>query len=494
MSEQILLKGKILGIEEFLASPVGPGEVRSAADEEIILGRAQWITLLSEVLPRALLSELGLARILLGSSGGGQFLLVLPGAVRDAANDFLRAAERDIEHLSDGNLHLVWASTENLGDWTVVRRRLNDQLQRWTGSPLAGSGPEAFQPFTSPALLDTEGYFSQVLGTRMREAATVGWSPETPGRVFPNQGKHTWRLTPNISADGITVARHAAPGDDPGTAADVETLARRSKGRRMWGVLRGDVDDFEVRLRKVTSIEEYVPLSVLYKQFFAGELEVLCSLPEFWRNVTILYSGGDDFAVYGAWDCLIALAREMQRLFHRFTEENLKEYPGAEGKTITMALALATEEGAALSSVYEQAGRNLANAKSADKDCIFLLDRVLEWKQLADASELKETVTHMISESRASREIVPELLSLYGKVSTGTIPGFARSQGADAGIEKVWRLQRRLHVILGGGREKEFHKLRTHLSGEIAGRKSTHVKLRPSGLVALEWARLLTEE
>ena len=89
------------------------------------------------------------------------------------------------------------------------------------------------------------------------------------------------------------------------------------------------------------SIEEHVPLSVLYKQFFAGELEVLCSLPEFWRKVSIIYSGGDDFAVYGSWDALIALAREVQRLFHRFTEENLKEYPGAEGKTISMAIALA---------------------------------------------------------------------------------------------------------------------------------------------------------
>src|SRR6266487_5905523 len=76
------------------------------------------------------------------------------------------------------------------------------------------------------------------------------------------------------------------------------------------------------------------------------------SMPEFWRKVTIIYSGGDDFAVYGSWDALILLAREMQRLFHRFTEENLKDFPGAEGKTISMGLALAAE--APLSKVYEE--------------------------------------------------------------------------------------------------------------------------------------------
>src|SRR5271157_2925988 len=133
------------------------------------------------------------------------------------------------------------------------------------------------------------------------------------------------------------------PSDDGKSAAPVQTLARRAQGRSIWGVLRGDVDNFGLRLRRVHSIEEHVPLSVLYKQFFAGELEVLCSLPEFWRKVSIIYSGGDDFAVYGSWDALIALAREMQRLFHRFTEENLKDYPGAEGKTISMAIALAPE-------------------------------------------------------------------------------------------------------------------------------------------------------
>ena len=124
------------------------------------------------------------------------------------------------------------------------------------------------------------------------------------------------------------LARHAAPSDDGKQAAPVQTLARRAQGRSIWGVLRGDVDNFGVRLRRVHTIEEHVQLSVLYKQFFAGELEVLCSLPEFWRKVSIIYSGGDDFAVYGSWDALIALAREVQRLFHRFTEENLKDYPG----------------------------------------------------------------------------------------------------------------------------------------------------------------------
>ena len=39
----------------------------------------------------------------------------------------------------------------------------------------------------------------------------------------------------------------------------------------------------------------------------------------------------------------------------------------------------------------------------------------------------------------------------------------------------------------------KFQKLRTHLIGEMVGRKTAEVKLRPAGLVALEWARLVTD-
>src|SRR5580698_2275206 len=104
MSEQILLQGKFLGVEEFLLSPAGAGEdVR-----HVLAGRAQWISLLCEALPRALLAELGLARILLGSSGGAQFLLVLPDEARAPAQEFLSAAAQGVERLSNGNLRLLW--------------------------------------------------------------------------------------------------------------------------------------------------------------------------------------------------------------------------------------------------------------------------------------------------------------------------------------------------------------------------------------------------
>ncbi len=486
MPEQILLQGKILGTEEFLLAGSAGGRSARSAGEELLAGRSQWITLIGEVLPRALLSELGLARILLGSSGGGQFLIVLPGEARDSAENLLLAAARQMQEMSGGCVRLIWAFTDNLGDWAVIRKRLNDVLERRQNAPLSvgmesESAASPFAPYLPANLTEYDAYFSKELGAKVREAASIGWSPESPAKVTPGEGKYTWPLTSNLSPDGIMVSRHAAPSDDGKTIAPVQTLARRAQGRSIWGVLRGDVDSFGLRLRRVHSIEEHVPLSVLYKQFFAGELEVICSMPEYWKKVTVIYSGGDDFAVYGAWDALIGLAREVQRLFHRFTEENLKDYPGAEGKTISMAIALAPEKYTPLAAVYEEAGRNLDFAKAADRDCIFLLGRILEWKRLGDAADLKEMVTRLIHDFRMPRHFLDQLRSFY------------RHEDAADQRQRTWRFQRRFNRVLSGTRDREFQKLRTHLIGEIMGRKTAEVKLRPAGLVALEWARLATE-
>ncbi len=336
-----------------------------------------------------------------------------------------------------------------------------------------------FERYSAPSKRGGRYYFLKNDGLQNQDVLWVMDSLEGEARVLldPN----TW------SKDGTVALSGVAPSDDGHSPADLPALAARAQGRALWGVLRGDADNFRIRLRRAQTIEEHVRLSVLYKQFFAGELEVLCSQPEFWRKVSILYSGGDDFAVYGAWDALIPLAREMQRLFHRFTEENLKDFPGPEGKTISMALALAPELEASLAWVHQEAGYRLEQAKDIDKDCISVLGRVLEWRHLGDAAELKDTLAHMVGEFGSSGQFLSELSTFYRK------GGQVWSHGAEQRVDRPWRFQRRLNRVLAGAKDRELQKLRQHLASEMMGRGAAQVKLRPAGLVALEWARLLTE-
>src|ERR1700680_3023128 len=170
MSVQILLQGKFLGAEEFLLA--------GAPEEPHFAGRLRWVNLLSEVLPRGLIAELGLSKMLLGSSGGEQFLVVLPQEVRPQAEQFLAAARAQIRELSRGHLDLHWAITENLGDWTVVRKRLNEQFQQEHDTPL---GATAFPANNDSAEHDPA--YSEDLGQSLRDATSVGWLPEAPAKV-----------------------------------------------------------------------------------------------------------------------------------------------------------------------------------------------------------------------------------------------------------------------------------------------------------------------
>jgi hypothetical protein len=135
--------------------------------------------------------------------------------------------------------------------------------------------------------------------------------------------------------------------------------------------------------------------------------------------------------------------------------------------------------------VYAEAGRRLEEAKAADKDCIFVLGRTLEWKHLADAAELEETLAWMVQDLGSSRQFLHELAAFYCKAGRGG--------GDQPRFEKPWQFQRRLNRLLAGARDRESQQLRTHLSNEMMGKSAAQIRLRPAGLVALEWARLSTE-
>jgi CRISPR-associated protein Csm1 len=467
MSAQILLEGRLEGLESFPAAP--PADRDNRAFESRLL----WLTLVGEVVPRALLVHLGLPPLMLGSSGSGRFLLILPDTARaEQAGEFLARVRQSLVSFTAGGIDLIWSSTENLGDWTIVRKRLEDEIDRKQRSRAAETG--FFEPFTPPPASDR-------IPRDLRDSSSVSFGFDLPTLIGSEGGEDKWDLGRQAGIGNIPLARHAARSGD--TTAGVKDLARRAHGRRLWGVLRGQIDDYATRMRRLQSVEEHVQFSILYKQLLAGEVELLCSQPEFFQRVTVLETANASFALAGSWDALIAFARELQRVFTRFAEENLKDLPGAEAKTLTMAIAIA-EQGDALARVWQDCARNLEAARAADKDCFYMMGRVLEWKQLNDASELRDAVSQLSEEFRGGRQFLEQLRVLYRKVEA------SESGDNDRLMARALRFQRRFDRP-GSKREREFQKLRAHLMKELAGRKTRgKLRLRPEGLVALEWARL----
>ena len=144
MAVQILLQGRLAGTEEFLLAPP------SKHDNRAFEARLQWTILLGETLPRALLAHLQLPALLLGTAGGGRFLVILPDAERAVAGaEFLQRANQVLQHATGGLVQILWSSTENLGDWTVVRKRLADGLREQQTAEVSETA--YFDAFTPPS-------------------------------------------------------------------------------------------------------------------------------------------------------------------------------------------------------------------------------------------------------------------------------------------------------------------------------------------------------
>ena len=183
MSVQIFLQGKLLGIDGFLVAP--------PQDADVFEGRCRWIALLSEILPRALLNELGLSRMLLGASGGAQFLLVLPREVRERAEEFLRVVTglwdswaddafiRDPEsgiYLDPEKMHVL----DHKGKYLSVRGPLNiaRPVQGWPVIVQAGASEDGKQlaAETAEAVFTGGGSLAEGTGSTSDGGCTISMS------------------------------------------------------------------------------------------------------------------------------------------------------------------------------------------------------------------------------------------------------------------------------------------------------------------------------
>jgi CRISPR-associated protein Csm1 len=484
MSLQVFLQAHLIGGNDFLAA-------EPAKDEDPYLsfqGRSAWLTLFCEVLPRALLAELKLSRMLLGSASAEQFLLVLTEEDLPRANELLNRAAASIAEISGDHLRLIWASTEDLGAWPVVRKRLDDALSVFRSAPLSHNRAGAFEP-TSDDQRSVSSYFSQ-FAAGIPTASSVGWSTEQPANLQWDGGQYSWALREqsSLAEDVIVFSRRIARTDE-GQVLSLRQLAERADGRARWGILLGDVDNFDALLRSAGTPEEHIHLSVMFKEFFAGELSLLGTLPDFWRKVTVAYLGGDEFAVVGSWDALLPLARELQRLFDKFAGENVQGASAFEGKSISMSLAIAPEDSDAIGPVLQSAILQLKQAKATEPGTFSLFGRTLEWKRLSDAEELKSSLVRLVADFGYSPQYIYDVASVYREGSAGR-----SSRRKAARVDKPWRIYMRLATVIPQSRGKEVNNVRNAVINSLIGKRTNAVKLRPSGRVGLEWARLATGE
>ncbi len=452
MSIQIFVEGKITPRPDFFRA-AGQQDAHSES-----LGRHIYLSLAGEMIPRALLDHLGLSHMLLGASTGTGFLLLLAEEAKPAATAFLAQAAAQMAALSAGELEFSWAITENLGDWSVVRKRLFEEMQRNRGTRAT---LDSFTPYPVDETPGDPAYFA-ALAQSAPGATHVRPGPAEAVRF--EFGSSGYPLA--YQGEGVPYVAH---------------LDLSQVKRRRGAALRLAVDSLDIRLRRAATVEDYLRLVHLYKNFFAGELQtLLLRLPDTAGKVAIVDSGMEGITVYGDLDTLLKVALEMHRVFDTMTEVALRDDAGAEGKTLSAALVPGRET-EAVAEVTEA----LRLAQATRRDSFFAFGRVLDWDQVPDAVEIRSLCLRMVQQHGAAPSFANEMSAFLRE---GAYQSLRRKTGR---FEKPWRLYRRMSIALETDREtKDSEKTKRKLLAEFIGKNAGQARLRPAGRVGLELARV----
>lgn len=203
---------------------------------------------------------------------------------------------------------------------------------------------------------------------------------------------------------------------DEGNIITFDHISNSSKGIKVWGVIRGDVDNlgrvFRDGLGDNRSIARVMTLSQELSQFFGPYLEKM--LEEDFEDCAMIYAGGDDFFFVGPWDRLPYLAHAIRQRFSRFTGFN-------PALTVSMAFSMAPDKKFPLYRVATTAGERLEEAKSYArflggrqklKDSFSFENCVLGWEDFEKFNLFKSKVVEALG-----RKVSRALLSiLYGAV------------------------------------------------------------------------------
>ena len=450
MSLQVFLYAQFRGIERFVSATT---EDSSFAD------RSLWVSMLTEVTPRTFLSERGLSPLLVGYAGGGSFLMLLPEPTEPEAEEYLSKLRDSVSAATDGVLELHWTWTENLGTWQNVWKRLLDGIRRKRQTPLAHLGAAAFAESTA-AGVDVERPWKGLAAKLSGDAAAGGATVSGPEGVQ------------------LTIAP-AAP----------QELARKARGRKAWGMFRCDIDRAGARLQLADSTENFLYLAILYKGLVAGELQRIVAMPAHAGRVSILYSGGDDFAVAGAWDALLSVAGEFHRVFRLFAVELPGGKELTEGASLSASLTVA-EPGEALAGLWRRNRAAMETVKSSGGNALALFDRILEWPALKDAEGLKSHIRKLREVYHCPPEVFEELEDFYGVRGAGDHLASPRSRRRERSVDRPWRFHSRLRRLAGDRAGSEFERQWRAFLGDLIGRGQVQKQLRPAGKVALDWANL----
>jgi len=493
----ILINGNLSGIQDFIF------DVESKKAAQKLKGKSYFIQLLTDVISKYLLENLELKSANLLYNGGGNFFILAPAYLEQKISQHFSVIYRILKEL---NIYLAFGiskvSIKDFSDFSSVFSRVTESSKKNKLEKFRDlKHEELFEPFNQKLKEDDkyvelteelvrstnyyiksyqqnskvslyqkpfvdlnksidfyigkEGISSEAIvfnrtdfsknykGFRFAVKDLPLWK-ETNKRVFLENNKlHNDKY--DVTSDENKIHLNSIISFERlAQMAYFETCTQK------LGVLKMDVDNlgklFSDGLpNELRSISRIASLSRSIKWFFEGYMNILLSLPEFKDKLYVVFSGGDDFFVVGAWNVVFEFSLKVRQEFDEF----VCHHPGI---TISAAL-LVVDEKYPVSRFAQIAEDRLYDAKynSKEKNSINVFNTVISWNDFVEAKNLKNKLVDLIKNYDLNRVILEKIRKSsrgFEKIQNEALKGNIK-------LMKVWRLTYYLRDIINSKKKDE---------------------------------------
>lgn len=220
----------------------------------------------------------------------------------------------------------------------------------------------------------------------------------------PNAAMHDLKPRGQVDFTCRFIAKHW-PQNRRGDVRTFEQMAKKARGAKKLGVFRADVDNlgkvFKTGLGARATAGRVSMLSQAMADFFEGYLQCLCQQDAYKDKVGILYAGGDDLFVLGAWDAVLDFAVVLRDAFACYACHNPAF--SLSGGVVLIDDHVPVRHFAELAGeAEEKAKRHTRKHQGGDKqkDALTIFDMPFGFEELTRFLDLKERLLDALDEER----------------------------------------------------------------------------------------------
>ena len=297
------------------------------------------------------------------------------------------------------------------------------QRQERIGKALPGSN---YLLWTTESWNPSDGAYVDVLGQRWCLLGNPPANPPSKGILYRIKGMNFLeeaRKEDTVARGFRFIATHV-----PGT---FEEMAEKADGMDYLAALRMDVDDMGYLLATVQKEFQtpsfYASVSRLLDLFFSGYMNTMIRGND---ALYIVYAGGDDLFIVGAWDKVLAKALEISQKFGKYTgnPENLHLSGGYYIFKPKFPIGRAAE---GAGEAEDDAKKGKKRRKCENKDCekqnqksstnqepegknaLCAFNEVFRWDEVKEALNFSAKLHEYLADEKISRSFVQTLLNIY---------------------------------------------------------------------------------